>query len=592
MKKVISNTMYALKKIYDISPGLIFLTFFRSILESIVSIIDLLFVTFLLSSVIDKRDLVALLVVSLMMYLFNLVYSLFMTFANEYLMPKYMEILKSSIKKDIFIKIDYIDYSKYEDKQFYDELTISIQQSDTRMIQVLNSVSMFIGNVFSVFALSSILIWIDGFIVFLVVLDVASTIFFNLKISKTKYKQFNESIEFERKRTYVQYIYNDIRHIKNIKLFSKFNGLLQKKYEVATKTLIEILQKYFRRIWKNSCGQQCITGTLNFLSSIYLVMLVFNGKMIISNFITATNSMKQLKSNLINISLIIPSLYEQSQYIEKIRCFFNQESSIETSNQFAIDHIDHLDFDNIKFKYPTSQRYVINDLSLKIRKGNKIAFVGRNGMGKSTILKLICRLYKPNEGEFFFDDIPAANIDVWSLRNKISIVFQEVDYYATTLIENVLMREIENKEEDEKIVLNALKKVGLFEKVSKLPNGIYTELSREFNELGTYFSGGEYQKLMIARAYVKGGDILIFDEPSSSLDAVAERNIFEDAMRNFDDRAIIFVTHKLSNIKDVDKIYFIENGMITEQGTHVELMKNKGKYAELFHLQAEAYISS
>lgn len=591
MKKVISNTIYALKKICDVSPNLIVLAIFKSILESVMTIMEILFMTFLLSNVINKNDLTMVLMISFLMYLFDLIISVFITFIDEYLIPKYMEILKKSIKNDIFIKIDNIDYSRYEDKQFYDELTISVQQADSRMMQVLNSLSIFLGNIFSVVALSSILIWIDSFIMALVILDVISTVVFNLNISNTKYKQFNESIEFERKRIYVQNIYNDKNHIKNIKLFLKFNVLLQNKYNAATKKIIEIMHKYFKKIWKKSCVQRSITGALNFSSSIYLIVLVFNGKMIISNFITAINSMMQLKNNLISISSIVPSLYEQSQYIEKIRCFYDQESSIELSNKKIIERIEYLEFNNIKFKYPASQHYIIDNCSLKIRKGNKIALVGRNGMGKSTILKLICRLYKVNDGEMLLNGISSINIDVRSLRNKINIVFQEVEYYATTLIENVLMREIDNKTDDEKLVVDALKKVGLYEKVSKLPNGIYTELSREFNELGTYFSGGEYQKLMIARAYAKGGDILIFDEPSSSLDAITERSIFEDAMKNFDDRAIIFVTHKLSNIKDVDRIYYIEDGKIVEQGTHEELMKNQGKYAELFLLQAKGYVN-
>lgn len=591
MLNVIKNTYKVIKTVSNLCPGFISISILSSFLQGMTSIIDILFLNYLMISIQNDKDISLLLCIIVSLFLIQYAFSVLGLKFQQLIIPEYTTKLNEKIQNCIFKKIKEVDYQCYEDKDFYNTLTSTIQQSDSRMIAIVNTLSSFLSNIFSITALISILVWIDKLILFFVMIDVIITIILNTVISKIKYKQYVSSLEFNRKLSYLQYLFYNVRNVKNLKLFKGFNESLRNKYTLASSDIIKITKEYYMKLKLLQKIQLFFSFGMNTLSIIYLTFKALNQLMNISSFITAMNSVNQLKYNFINIATVIPSLYEHSKYIEVFDDFLNSEPKIEKKNsKNVISKLENLELKDVWFKYPDTNNWVLKNFSIKLKKGEKIAFVGRNGVGKSTLLKLVCRFYNPTFGEIYYNDSNVKDLDTFQLRNQISIVFQEVDFYATTIIENVLMRKIDKQDEDEKIAIEALRKVGLLEKVNRLEDGIYTDLSKEFNQNGTFFSGGEYQKLMIARAYAKKGSIIIFDEPSSSLDAIAEKEIFEDAIKTFDNQLLIFVTHKLANIKNVDRIYYVEEGSIIEQGTHDELIMLNGKYAELFLLQAHEYI--
>lgn len=266
-------------------------------------------------------------------------------------------------------------------------------------------------------------------------------------------------------------------------------------------------------------------------------------------------------------------------------------SEIEMNNKTkVIKEFETLEFKNVEFSY--GDKKALDNVSLKINKYDKIAIVGENGAGKTTFIKLLLRLYDPTSGIITFNNDDYKEYNVKDIRSQYVTVFQDYQIYAISIAENVLLRKCETPE-DEEIVINALKKVGVWDKVSCLENGIHTICTTEFDKDGIEFSGGERQKFVIARIFASSAPIVLLDEPNSALDPIAERDIFNEIFTYcHNNKTLIFISHRFSTTIHSDKIYLFSEGKITEQGTHTELMKiENGKYKEMFQTQANEYLT-
>ena len=244
-------------------------------------------------------------------------------------------------------------------------------------------------------------------------------------------------------------------------------------------------------------------------------------------------------------------------------------------------------FNNVYFKYPKHDEWVLDNVSFKINPGEKIAIVGKNGAGKSTIIKLLLRLYDVTDGEILIDGINIKNINVIDLRKIFSVIFQDFNIYSFTIAENIMMNLYDDTKKKE--IDNALQLFDLKEYFNKYgdPKDIY--LNREFDENGIVLSGGLMQQLAIARAIYSDGTIALFDEPNSSLDPIAEYNLNKTIISNINSKSAIFVTHRLSTAVMADKIFLLDKGKIVEVGSHTELLSKKGLYYEMFEKQNTIY---
>ena len=253
-----------------------------------------------------------------------------------------------------------------------------------------------------------------------------------------------------------------------------------------------------------------------------------------------------------------------------------------------VDSFDSLDIENMSFSY-LGDKNQLEDISLHIKKGEHIAIVGANGAGKTTLVKLLLRLYDPKTGIVKYNGKDYKDLDLKSLRSKVGAVFQNVETYAVSIAENILLRKPET-EEDYKIIDEALKFSGLVEYVNSLEDGLNTELSREFFHQGLVFSGGLNQRLAIARGYAQNYELFILDEPSSALDPIAETEVYKNMLAMGKDKTIIFISHRLTTTVNADKIYLFDDGKIIEEGTHEELMAKDGLYRKMFVSQSKKYI--
>lgn len=264
------------------------------------------------------------------------------------------------------------------------------------------------------------------------------------------------------------------------------------------------------------------------------------------------------------------------------------QGKIETDSGIIAENFETLEVKNITFSYKEDYNQLEN-VSLKIKKGQRIAIVGHNGAGKTTLVKLLLRLYDVKEGNILYNGTDYKDINVHSLRKQVGAVFQNVEVYAVTIAENILFR-TPKTESDINLVIEALKFSGLYDYVSSLPNGINTIVTKEFDKNGIVLSGGQNQRLAIARGYALNYNLFILDEPSSALDPIAEANVYNNMLALGKDKTIIFISHRLTTTVNADYIYLFEKGRVIEEGTHKELLSQNGKYAQMFNSQSKKYL--
>jgi ATP-binding cassette subfamily B protein len=244
---------------------------------------------------------------------------------------------------------------------------------------------------------------------------------------------------------------------------------------------------------------------------------------------------------------------------------------------------------SVSFTYPGAQKPALQDISITIRKGEVIAFVGENGAGKSTLLKLLCRLYLPDAGTITVDDIDMNRIDPEAWRRRLSVLFQDYIRYQLTVEENIRVGDIERADEPGSIEKSA-RKAGADRMIQRFPNGYKTMLGKIFSG-GQELSTGEWQKIALSRAFFRDAELILLDEPASSLDALAEAEIFRKFREVIQNRTAVIISHRFSTVQMADRIYVIEQGKIVEHGSHADLMALNGRYAEMFRAQADLYIS-
>jgi ATP-binding cassette subfamily B protein len=280
------------------------------------------------------------------------------------------------------------------------------------------------------------------------------------------------------------------------------------------------------------------------------------------------------------------------------------------SGEGEVGELEELVLEDVGFTYPVSQKKdegkeeakdeapdeskdapkpSLTNVSLTIKRGEKIAFVGYNGAGKTTLTKLLMRLYDPSEGRILYNGQDLRELSLEQLRSHIGAVFQDYRLFGATVAENVLGDVYDGTPEQEATVKAALHAATFDEKLEQLPDGINTLLTREFDDKGINLSGGEAQKVAIARCFAHPFELMILDEPSSALDPLAEYELNHAILKKADEKTVIFISHRLSTTRMADRIYMFENGAIIESGSHEELMEQNGKYAEMFRLQAEKY---
>ncbi|MDD4036197.1 MAG: ABC transporter ATP-binding protein [Bacilli bacterium] len=494
--------------------------------------------------------------------------------------------------KEILNKYVKIDVKILSDPNFYNKYNQVLNDIANRISTVLNTISDFIKNILGIATIITLMMRINGYMILISLFGVIVSIFLTPLQNKLGFKAYQERTIEERKQGYVKRIFYIFEYIKELKISSSI-PMFFKKYEKSNEELVGVTKKYSIKI----IALGIFSGFLNIIAFsmilFYLAYIaLFQGGYTYGQIAALYNASMELKGNLLSLFSIIPRFDENSRYIENYKIFSEIKSVIEDNgNKVELEHFDKLTFENVFFKYKDdSESYILKNITFSLNNKEKVALVGVNGAGKSTIVNLCLRLFDPNQGEVFYNDKNYKDINVDNLRNKFSVILQDCKYYAFTIAENILLRE-PTSEEDELKVWESLKMVGLYDDIKNLKNGIYTSISNEFNTDGVFLSGGQLQKMMAARIFVSDSPILILDEITSNMDSYSENNLYNNIIEYVEknNKSIIFITHKMSTTKLADKILVIDKGEIIEEGNHIQLMKKNGKYTELFNYQAEKY---
>lgn len=405
----------------------------------------------------------------------------------------------------------------------------------------------------------------------------------------SKKKVWDPLASFWRKQYYMNRISTDFSFAKDVRMFNLRDFLMNKYSE-----LNEIYYSKRRFIVKIFTILSSLNTVLvviyQVLIYLWLFQEVLNGSMTIGEFtlyLAASQTLFQYIGNLLSISI---SLFQNSRKVDDFRSFIEFEAG-DTGGK-KVPHSDKWEFEfkNVSFKYPRAEKFALRNVSITLKTGESLAVVGLNGAGKSTFIKLLMRLYEPCEGEILLNGVNIAEYDLDEYYTIFSPVFQDVELYAFPLAENVSMKTPEKTDKD--IAEKSLCRAGFGEKLKTLDKGLETEVLKILYDDGVDFSGGEKQKLALARALYKNAPVVVLDEPTAALDALAEYKLYQDFDKLIEGKTSVYISHRLSSTRFCDHVAIFNDGAIIEYGTHESLLAMGGKYAEMFKIQAQYYVEN
>lgn len=499
--------------------------------------------------------------------------------------------LCAGMRKELIEKVSRIDQLNFQNSKFFDNYTLALNEVDTRAIQVLETIAAIATSFLSFCVATDTTANISHrFSLFGVI---AACIDMGLGILRhnMNYRQTMETTSDGRKRGYVGRVTYQPEFTSDLKVYPKFKELLIYRYEQATVSVKRIIHKYAKKIIWIDQGQQIpIVIFRKILPWTWIALLLSRQEVTIPEATVLASAAITIPSTLTKFMSQYRNLYSHSLYVEKLRQLFSFEEKIEQVNKSRMELRQpvNMTLADVSFSYAPDMPAALRNVSLGIQHGEKIAIVGFNGTGKTTLAKLMIRLFDSTEGRLLINDQPIDKYSAESVRSNIIYLSQDFKIYGFTIAENILMHPVAG-EEDEKLVRSALKLVGLYEKVSGFPNGMNSFVTREFDKDGVYFSGGELQKLALARVYAGNYDFIILDEATSALDPISEDEILKMIFDIFHDKTIVMISHRLATIQYVNHVYFMEKGEIKEEGTHQQLMELQGQYSKFYLTQAEKY---
>ncbi|MBO4900484.1 MAG: ABC transporter ATP-binding protein [Lachnospiraceae bacterium] len=517
----------------------------------------------------------------------------FTVFAGDFMAEKERPKVRQKIKMMLYEKARSVDLKCYDDPDFYNEQVLAISEVDKQIERVLE----FVKNVcsgLSAFIFTGIFfLFKDPVSVVFVMISFVLSVVFEQIYNKLNYKVRIESLPFSRKRDYTKRIYYLNDYAKEIRLNPDVSDVLIKQFEDANDEVYKIEKKYAFKKWILGFIRGFVCNSL-FSDVIFIIYLVYQSAVLhnlsFSTVAILYGSFGRLKRSMRVFSESYPYAFETSLYINKIRKFLGYEAQIVSEeNLEPTKEAKEIELKDVSFGYGKDGDMQIRSIDLHIQPGEKIALVGYNGAGKTTLVKLLMRLYDVNSGEIIADGRNIKQYDVEKYRDTIGTVFQDFQIFAGTVEENVILDTVENS--DEERVRRSLTDSGLIGRIDRFKNGLKTELTTEFSKEGVNLSGGESQKLAIARVFYKDAGLMILDEPSSALDPIAEYQLNHAMLTATGDKTVIFISHRLSTTRKADRIIMLEDGQIVEQGSHEELLSLGGRYAQMWKAQAGAYIA-
>ncbi len=481
-----------------------------------------------------------------------------------------------------------LDLYQFEDSEFYDKLERARRQSTSRTV-LMSQVLTQIQNIITIIFFAAGLIAFKPILILILVIAIIPSFLGETQFSAAGYSLTRSWTPQRRELDYLRYIGASDQTAKEVKVFGlaefiseRFKRLADSYYRANRKLAMK------RAFWGSALS---VIGTAAYYGAyVYIAFDTVEGKITVGQLTFLAGSFLQMRNMLQSIMNRFSQIAESALYLQDLFDFFEIKPQIRNQNErhpFPNPIKEGFVFENVSFRYPGSEKYSLRNLNFFLQKGEKLALVGENGAGKTTLVKLLARLYEPTEGRILLDGRDIRNFDLNDLRKNVSIIFQDYMRFQLPAGENIAIGNIEGVDDQASIEKSALKSLA-DTVIEKLPEKYRQMLGKRFRG-GVELSGGEWQKIALARAYMGDSQLMILDEPTSALDARAENEVFIRFAELMEGKSAVLISHRFSTVRMADRILFLENGELLELGSHEELMNQQGKYSKLFNLQARGY---
>src|SRR5690554_5349363 len=497
------------------------------------------------------------------------------------------DLYSNQSSEKIIRKTAELTISQLEDPEFYDKLDRARSQTRSR-VELMSNILGQAQTVISIVSLIAGLVYFELILILILILSIIPSFINEAKFSNTRYSVARSWTAERRELDYLRFIGANNQTAKEIKLFGltdfiadRFKGLSNDYYHLNKK--LSLRQSLYGSLFN-------ILGVLSYYGAyVYIILRVIAGVISIGELTFLSGSFNRLRNNLQGFFSRFTRISESALYLQDYFDFLDLKIEQTSEDKTPLPEKIQIGFElrDVHFTYPGSKEKVLKGVSFTMKAGEKIAFVGQNGAGKTTLIKLILRFYEPSQGEILLDGININKFDVDAYRKRFGVIFQDFFKYEFTVRENIAVGNIEKVAEDE-IIHDAATRSLADEVINVMYHGLEQQLGRRFAE-GQELSGGQWQKIALARAYMKDADIMVLDEPTSALDAQAEYDVFERFIGLTEGKTSIIISHRFSTVRMADRILVLKDGKVLELGTHQELMANPNLYAKLFKLQAAGY---
>ena len=595
--KFFSRLFYVFRLVWETRPWILFVMLFMSVWSGVMPIVSAYINRALLNSLaaayIGEAAIETVLFLLLMHFVYVFVNSLVRNI-NTILTRIYGELVVQHIKMMIMNKAKTIDLASFDMPEFYSRLENADREAGHRPIQVLESTFSVMSSIITMVSFIVILAGVSPAAPVIIILLAAPSAVINFIYRKKNVNYIRRRSKERRQMQYYSGLMTNKDMVKEVRMFGLSDILIGSYREVFDRYFAGLKKLYIHEgSWH--IGLSFLSSAVNFFLYVFIARRVAGGEFEIGDYSLYTGALSSISGGISNLISTTASIYEGTLFIDNMIAFMNERQTVVPLLAEPLKvkhHAPHeIELRNVSFRYPGTERDVIKNVSLKISAGETVVLVGLNGAGKTTLIKLITRLYDPTEGEILLDGRDIREYDIQDLYSLFGIIFQDFGRYAFSVRQNIAFGDI-NREIDQDEIEEAARRSAADVFINSLPSGYDTPLMRYFEDSGIELSIGQWQKLSIARAFYGDSDIVILDEPTASLDAIAEQEVFNQFDRLRHNKMTIFVSHRLSSATVATKIIVLKNGEVAEIGSHAELMAAEGEYYRLFTTQAQHYLTT
>lgn len=507
-------------------------------------------------------------------------------------LPKLKPVLYRAFRMHIYTRMKDLDLQCYDQTDFYQKFILAAEESDACIDRFLDTTELYCAKGTNFLLSFGYCIFVNPLILIVPFLFLPLELRLAAKENSCSVASRMERLPFEQKREYQNRVFYLADYAKDLRLNPKMKEKCRNDFQDSQTEIRRVHKKYGKRlVFYAAFRDALIGGCAKEISAwmLLLYQLLVQGTLSFAHMLVSFRAVDYVGNSMTMLLNGYKKMLENSAYIRRIRSLADMEPSIVSEKNLPMpQNPGEFDVSHVSFSYQGAGR-VLHDISIRIRPKQKIALVGYNGSGKTTLVKLLLRLYDPQEGSIRYNGTDIRDYEVTAYRHSIGCVFQDFKIYAATLKENVLMDVSKNTKEESYEVEKALYDAHFTLKDQRLLYQIETPLTAEFEKDGVNLSGGEMQKAAIARTLYRRQKAVIMDEPSSALDPLAEYQLNQEMNETAKEKTVIFISHRLSATRDADCIYMMEHGRVIEKGSHEELMELGGKYAAMWEVQAGLY---